>query len=74
MTLSFQRLLFANYTSSLLAVNTTILAVAAVAGLVGAAVLVALHYLANISQSSGYSYGNYQYNRNRRSEEGMFII
>ena len=69
------RLLFANYTSSLLAVNTTILAIVAAGALAGAAVLAVLYHLASVSQSSGgYGYNYYQYYRNRRSEEAGKIF
>jgi len=65
------RLLFANYTSGLLIVNSTLLAVAAAAGLIGGALLLALYYLANVSQSSSdYGYGYQQYSRGFRSEGG----
>jgi len=67
------RLIFANFTSSLLVVNSTLLAIAGLAALVGGAILLALYYLANVSQSSsgyGYQYSNYQYYRGFRSENG----
>ena len=65
--------MFANFTSSLLVVNSTLLAIAGLAALVGGAILLALYYLANVSQSSsgyGYQYSNYQYSRGFRSEDG----
>ena len=49
-------------------VNSTLLAVAAAATLIGAAVLLALYYLANVSQSS-YSYGYQNYYRGFRENE-----
>ena len=73
LTIFFTRLIFANFTSSLLVVNSTLLAIAGLAALVGGAILLALYYLANVSQSSsgyGYQYSNYQYSRGFRSEDG----
>lgn len=69
----FTRLIFANFTSSLLVVNSTLLAIAGLGVLVGGAILLALYYLANVSQSSsgyGHQYSNYQYSRGFRSEDG----
>ena len=64
------RLLFANFTSSLLVVNSTLLVYAGAALLGGAAILLALYYLANVSQSSsGYGYQYSQYSRGFRSED-----
>jgi len=67
------RLIFANFTSSLLVVNSTLLAYAGIAAIVGGGILLALYYLANVSQSSsgyGYQYSNYQYSRGFRGEDG----
>ena len=62
------RLFFANYTSSLLAVNSTLLAYGVgIAAIVGAVIL-ALYFLS--SQQSGYSSYNNQY-RGFRSEGGQ---
>ena len=73
----FARLIFANFTSSLLVVNSTLLAIAGLAALVGGAILLALYYLANVSQSSsgyGYQYSNYQYSRGFRSENAGNMV
>ena len=74
LTILFSRLIFANFTSSLLVVNSTLLAIAGLGVLVGGAILLALYYLANVSQSSssyGHQYSNYQqYSRGFRSEDG----
>ena len=53
------RLFFANYTSSLLAVNSTILAYALLALAIGGAAAVALYYLYLESASSSGQYGSY---------------
>jgi len=64
------RLFFANYTSSLLTVNSTILAVAGLVIFGGLALILALYYLANVSQSSsGYGSGYQYYSRGFRSDE-----
>lgn len=63
------RIFFSNYTSGLLAVNSTLLAYAGIALIVGSAALLALYYLANVSQTSGYGSG-YQYYRGFREDSG----
>ena len=72
----FYRLFFANYTSSLLTVNSTILAVAGLVIFGGLALILALYYLANVSQSSsGYGSGYQYYSRGFRSDEaGIFEL
>merc|ERR1712018_420476 len=58
------RLLFANYTSGLLAVNTTTLAYAGIIVAAGIVVGLVLYFIATNPQSSGYynnSYSNSQY-------------
>ena len=72
----FHRLFFANYTSSLLTVNSTILAVAGLVIFGGLALILALYYLANVSQSSsGYGSGYQYYSRGFRSDEaGIFEL
>jgi len=66
------RLFFANYTSSLLAVNSTLLAYALAAAAVAGAVALALYVLSTQPASSGYnSYSSYnQQSRGFRSEGG----
>jgi len=78
------RLLFANYTSSLLSVNSTILGYALLALSMGGALMVALYYLylesaSSSSSSYGSQYGheNYDYysqQRARSAPEGMNVM
>eukprot|EP00090_Calanus_glacialis_P018273 TRINITY_DN2834_c0_g1_i2.p1 TRINITY_DN2834_c0_g1~~TRINITY_DN2834_c0_g1_i2.p1 ORF type:complete len:218 (-),score=85.70 TRINITY_DN2834_c0_g1_i2:10-663(-) len=63
------RLFFANYTSSLLAVNSTLLAYALAAAAIAGAVGLALYFLSTQPASSGYNSYNYQ-SRGFRSGEG----
>jgi len=65
------RLFFANYTSSLLAVNSTLLAYALAAAAIAGAVALALYFLSTQPASSGYSgYNNNYQSRGFRSGEG----
>ena len=67
---AYPRLFFVNFTSSLVAVNTTLLATGLIILAILGAAAVALYYLYLESQSSncrgsecpGYGYGNYNYN------------
>ena len=67
----FCRLFFANYTSSLLAVNSTLLAYALGAAAIAGAVALALYFLSTQPAASGYgSYNSHYQSRGFRSADG----